>query len=56
MEFFYGLPEVTNYRQMIFHGIQEFSEFFIHKRFWSILPSKECWANWTSAAGERDKK
>ncbi len=40
---------------MIFHGIHEFSEFFMLNRFWSILALKKCWANWPNALGNRVK-
>jgi hypothetical protein len=40
---------------MIFRGIHEFSEFFMLKRFWSILALKKCWANWPNAVGKRIK-
>jgi hypothetical protein len=40
---------------MIFCGIHEFSEFFMLKRFWSILALKKCWANWPNAMGKRVK-
>ncbi len=36
---------------MIFHGIHEISEFFMLKRFWSILALKKFWANRPNAMG-----